>query len=763
MSGISGNMREQLLQIGGMAWGSGTLEKSNGGRGLMGLLNGRLVKCYTHGDESAELGRVMGQKDSYAYTRLQTASDALRAQLLQIAFASDRGGDDKFMAKIYKALGIQTSGNPKADVPLLSRKMVADTISLIDKGVWKTLKEDFRQEVDERVYVKSSKGFGTRADDFIADDDLFSSDMAENQPADVGLEKSVSEKTEPEKKPEPEPEKVPEKKPGPETEKAPEKKPESKTETETARQSETGSQKTEGANPQPNVQRPNPPPVQPTTTAQILSSVDEAGPNGKAVLTALLDEKATPEVRQNLSALYNKLDEYKMLHKEASDEVAASRGQNALARQIRASLDAQKMEARKTLNNAVATFAADALRAEAPDAEVKLAAAGLNKGDIDALLDAFRFPTDKRDIAKAFLARMPAAFLDRLREGLTGQPPADAYSCMQVFRLSCEGALGFEANILKAETFDVAPEPVPGRNVRADIQALLAAPGKEAVWNEALFGAGIQDCDKERLLDILDRAPEALYQPFLAGLNDAQEGNRAGIEKVLTCARQLADLKGAPPAPSTAPGMSAEALKKVFSDKSSSHTWAPGQPQTAHGVRFQLTNNTGNGMNCFFFSVLDQLGLVPSIPNAMKLRELVVEHGRQLVTQARSGGVNRRNGLMSRPLAPGIDMFHAPTGDGIRDITSAVEQFAGNARLGGRDNALQNSGVMADVSTAAFLADMLKRPVHVLRAGEGEGLTVFDRDLSTGLQLQGEPIRLYYSGGVTEYGSFGHFQSLRLA
>ncbi len=126
--------QDALAQIAKLAYGSGRTEKTSGGKGSIGLLDGRVVKFNTH-------WRERGGTPS---AEMRASCDALRAQLSGIAtalLAAQPGADaaaqaklDKALASVRRELGLDAAGQPVATPALLDRKVVAKVVNTISEA-----------------------------------------------------------------------------------------------------------------------------------------------------------------------------------------------------------------------------------------------------------------------------------------------------------------------------------------------------------------------------------------------------------------------------------------------------------------------------------------------------------------------------------------------------------------------------------------------------------------------------------------------------
>ncbi|MCQ2388701.1 MAG: hypothetical protein MJ138_03215, partial [Kiritimatiellae bacterium] len=206
----------------------------------------------------------------------------------------------------------------------------------------------------------------------------------------------------------------------------------------------------------------------------------------------------------------------------------------------------------------------------------------------------------------------------------------------------------------------------------------------------------------------------------------------------------------------------------VDADKTNNQLWGLGQPFTfGKSGEFKLTlrGNSGEGNNCFFFSALCGMkksggksgkDVSVTLQEAMQFRKQLNEHVENRLAQLdKLKGVryetSERNDVNNDHL-----FVETPWGEEKeRSVQSAVVQHL--------DGEFLNTDIAkfkgADLGTAAFLADMLGKPVVVYAEVAGvQNVTVYDTNLETGAQLKGEPLRLYYSKGNLEGSSTGHFQ-----
>ena len=143
-----------LAQIAKLAYGSGSSERTSGGKGNIGLLNGRVVKFNTHWSER-------GGKPS---EEMRICCNELRTRLSQIATAMLSNGDNastRALASVRRALGMDADGNQVETRKLLDRTAVATVMNAIRDAtgfdVWGELRTGDTQSL-------SSKGIDTTFD-----------------------------------------------------------------------------------------------------------------------------------------------------------------------------------------------------------------------------------------------------------------------------------------------------------------------------------------------------------------------------------------------------------------------------------------------------------------------------------------------------------------------------------------------------------------------------------------------------------------------
>jgi len=146
--------REAFSQIAKLAYGSGSSERIAGGKGNIGLLNGRVVKFNTHWSER-------GGKPS---DEMRTCCNELRTRLSEIATAMLANRNDastRALASVRRALGMDADGNQVETRKLLDRTAVATVMNVLRDAtgydVWGELRGGDTQSL-------SSKGIDTTFD-----------------------------------------------------------------------------------------------------------------------------------------------------------------------------------------------------------------------------------------------------------------------------------------------------------------------------------------------------------------------------------------------------------------------------------------------------------------------------------------------------------------------------------------------------------------------------------------------------------------------
>lgn len=166
--------QDALSQIAKLAYGSGRMEKTSGGKGSIGMLNGRVVKFNTHWRE----------RGGAPTPEMRASCDALRARLSGIAtamLAAQPGADaatrtklDKALAAVRRELGMDASGQQVATTRLLDRTVVATVLNTIQKttgfDAWQQLRAgDARAFASHKVDTSFGVvDYGVRVTDAIA-------------------------------------------------------------------------------------------------------------------------------------------------------------------------------------------------------------------------------------------------------------------------------------------------------------------------------------------------------------------------------------------------------------------------------------------------------------------------------------------------------------------------------------------------------------------------------------------------------------------
>ena len=155
--------REALAQIAKMAYGSGSSEKTSGGKGNIGLCLNHAVKFNTHWYErvrtpSDEMLAAMRQSCDELRTRLSGIATAMLSARAD-ADPAARAKLDDALANVRRQLGMDAAGANVAATGLLERKVVASVINVIRDATgfdaWQGLRD-----VDENAL--SSKGKVTK-------------------------------------------------------------------------------------------------------------------------------------------------------------------------------------------------------------------------------------------------------------------------------------------------------------------------------------------------------------------------------------------------------------------------------------------------------------------------------------------------------------------------------------------------------------------------------------------------------------------------
>jgi len=121
------SLQSQLSQIASLAYGSGRTEKTHGGAGNIGLIDGHVVKFNTHHDERG--GKVTDA--------MRLSCNQLRAKLNELATEMLRGAGlggtsfEKEIKSIRSQLGLSADGTTVVSKGLLDRKSVATVVNKI--------------------------------------------------------------------------------------------------------------------------------------------------------------------------------------------------------------------------------------------------------------------------------------------------------------------------------------------------------------------------------------------------------------------------------------------------------------------------------------------------------------------------------------------------------------------------------------------------------------------------------------------------------
>lgn len=165
------------------------------------------------------------------------------------------------------------------------------------------------------------------------------------------------------------------------------------------------------------------------------------------------------------------------------------------------------------------------------------------------------------------------------------------------------------------------------------------------------------------------------------------------------------------------------------------------------GIVKSVKDNPAGG-HCFFYAVLDQMNCQHpmSICNAFEMREKLVEHGASLAEKAQLGKLDKQGLRCDRD-----GLWTVPTSAGRVNVNLAMDQQAITEFKTGND--------WAEFQQAAFVADMLKRPVTVISTAirNDTHRITFDRDLTNGKVYPGEEIVLYFTADDK------HFRAAELA
>ena len=134
-----------LARVARLAYGSGWTEKTSGGNGNIGLLDGRVVKFNTHwGERRGEVSEAMRASCNALRTRLSDIATSLLAAH-EDADAAINAKLARALAKVRATLGMAPDGESVATTRLLDRKAVAKVLNTIQEAtgfdVWGDLRE----------------------------------------------------------------------------------------------------------------------------------------------------------------------------------------------------------------------------------------------------------------------------------------------------------------------------------------------------------------------------------------------------------------------------------------------------------------------------------------------------------------------------------------------------------------------------------------------------------------------------------------------
>ncbi len=139
--GLNGlNAQDALAQIAKMAYGSGSFEGVSGGKGNVGLVDGRVVKFNTHWTE-----RLKSTTPA-----MQASCNAMRLKLGELAaeilHAEGVENGNEALADIRAKLGLDPQGRQVVATKLLDRKIVASVVNTLAKrgafDAWAHLGQD---------------------------------------------------------------------------------------------------------------------------------------------------------------------------------------------------------------------------------------------------------------------------------------------------------------------------------------------------------------------------------------------------------------------------------------------------------------------------------------------------------------------------------------------------------------------------------------------------------------------------------------------
>ncbi len=147
-----------LSQIAKLAYGSGSTEKTSGGKGNIGILDGRVVKFNTHWRER---GGAVSEEMRASCNELRLKLSGIATAMLAAspnATPEARASLERALANVRRELGLDATGEHVATDSLLDRKVVAKVVNAIRDATgfdaWQELRTDGAQSL-------SSKGVKT--------------------------------------------------------------------------------------------------------------------------------------------------------------------------------------------------------------------------------------------------------------------------------------------------------------------------------------------------------------------------------------------------------------------------------------------------------------------------------------------------------------------------------------------------------------------------------------------------------------------------
>lgn len=206
-----------------------------------------------------------------------------------------------------------------------------------------------------------------------------------------------------------------------------------------------------------------------------------------------------------------------------------------------------------------------------------------------------------------------------------------------------------------------------------------------------------------------------------------------------------------------------EASRKYAELAANALTKATGK--TVDSAKTHVYENIGGG-SCFFHSVLQLLAKCDPTkypvgntePSANRLRTKLIDHFKEVKANVEKGdalglqvsysATNPKkvtNVLVKTSMSAaleGIKEYEATRLDAMHKVIEGYE-LAMNPKF-------EKYETCADVTTGAFMADLLKRPVTVIMQNDAAGQNMtwqeFEYDLTSGQKLEGEPLVIYYTG-----------------